>query len=66
MEPRPIEGNTLYEGQTYNILIHNSTPSNKITDEILEVRNYRILKGYLDSYEYVNGINEKLIKKYTK
>ena len=58
-----IEGNTLDEEQTYKLLMYDLSPSNKTTNDIIEVRNYKILKGYLDNYSYGKGIDEKMIKK---
>jgi Fic family protein len=55
-----IEGNTLTEGQTYNLLINDLTPSNKSSSEVAEIRNYKTLKEYLDNY--TGQIDERLIK----
>jgi Fic family protein len=57
-----IEGNTLNEGETYNLLINDLTPSNKTSSEVAEITNYRILKEYLDNYTS-GQIDERLIKR---
>lgn len=59
-----IEGNTLSEGETYNLLLHNASPKNKEPNEINEVYNFKILKEYLDHYE--GDVDEKLIKRVHK
>lgn len=56
-----IEGNTLNEGETYNLLINDQSPSNKSSSEIAEITNYRILKEYLE-HSTVEMIDERLIK----
>jgi Fic family protein len=55
-----IEGNTLSVGETYSVLIYNLTPKNKPVNEVVEVRNYKKAKDYLDAYN--GNINTTLIK----
>jgi Fic family protein len=58
-----IEGNTLSEDEKNTILIKDLTPDGKSVNinEVNEIRNYNLLKGYLD--KYTGDITEKLIKK---
>ncbi len=60
-----IEGNTLSEGETYNLLIHDASPRNKEPNEINEVYNFKILREYLKHYEG-DIVDEKLIKRIHK
>jgi Fic family protein len=55
-----IEGNSLDVGQTYNLVYLDLSPSNKSTQEIIEVSNYRMIGEYLETYR--GGINEKMIR----